>query len=67
MSYQAASAIAERRVKTILRDFSTDPIPVNLIHQSQRAQPLKRRAFLDFVVPRLTVALAAVNDVVGCA
>jgi DNA-binding transcriptional LysR family regulator len=64
ISYQAATAIAEGRITTILRGFSTDPIPVNLVHQSQRVQPLKRRAFLDFVVPRLTVALAAVSDVV---
>ena len=64
ISYQAAAAIAAGRVTTILRDFATDPIPVNLVHRSQRVQPLKRRAFLDFVVPRLTVALAAVNDMV---
>nr|WP_294523350.1 LysR family transcriptional regulator [uncultured Rhodopila sp.] len=67
ISYQAAAAIAAGRVTTILRSFSTDPIPVNLVHQSQRVQPLKRRAFLDFVVPRLTAALAAVNDMVRCA
>jgi DNA-binding transcriptional LysR family regulator len=65
MSYQAANAISEQRVMTILRDFSTDPIPVNLVHQSQRVQPLKRRAFLDFVVPRLTQAVVAVDHVVG--
>jgi DNA-binding transcriptional LysR family regulator len=64
MSYQAAPAIAERRITAILRDFSTDPIPVNLVQPHQRVRPLKRRAFLDFVVPRLTVALAAVDDAV---
>jgi DNA-binding transcriptional LysR family regulator len=67
MSYQAATAISQKRVTTILRGFATDPIPVNLIHQPQRVQPLKRRAFLDFVVPRLTVVLTAVDGVVGCA
>jgi DNA-binding transcriptional LysR family regulator len=65
MSYQAANAIAEKRVATILRHVSPEPVPVNLVHQSQRAQPLKRRAFLDFVVPRLTAALASVQGVVG--
>jgi DNA-binding transcriptional LysR family regulator len=64
MSYQAAKAIQENRVMTILRDFSTDPIAVNLLQQSQRVQPLKRRAFFDFVVPRLALALAAVDDAV---
>jgi DNA-binding transcriptional LysR family regulator len=62
MSYQAASAITAHRVVTVLRGFSADPIPVNLVAQAQRAQPLKRRAFLDFVVPRLTSALAAVDE-----
>jgi DNA-binding transcriptional LysR family regulator len=65
MSYQAAKAISKRRVKTILRAFSAEPIPVHLIHQPQRVQPLKRRAFLDFVAPRLTLALAAVDEVVN--
>jgi DNA-binding transcriptional LysR family regulator len=65
MSYQAANAIAEGRVATILRGFPTDPIPVSLVHQSQRVQPLKRRAFLDFVVPRLTGMLASVHEIAG--
>jgi DNA-binding transcriptional LysR family regulator len=65
MSYQAANAISQKRLTTILRHFETDPIPVNLVHQSQRVQPLKRRAFLDFVVPRLAHALAAVGTVMG--
>jgi DNA-binding transcriptional LysR family regulator len=67
MSYQAANAIAEKRVTTILRGFATDPIPVSLVHQSQRVQPLKRRAFLDFVVPRLDLVLAGLDGVVGSA
>jgi DNA-binding transcriptional LysR family regulator len=65
LSYQAANAISAGRVKRILRDFLTEPIPVSLVHQPQRVQPLKRRAFLDFVVPRLTEALTAVDKMVG--
>jgi DNA-binding transcriptional LysR family regulator len=64
MSYQAARAISEGRVSTILRAFRTDPVPVNLVHQSQRAQPLKRRAFFDFVVPRLALVLTALDGVI---
>ena len=67
MSYQAADAISARRVITILRTFSAPLIPVHLVHPPQRIQPLKRRAFLDFVVPRLTLVLAAVHDVVDAA
>jgi DNA-binding transcriptional LysR family regulator len=65
MSYQAAVAISERRVTRVLKAFPADPIPVNLVHRRQRIQPLKSRAFLDFIVPRLTTALAAVDDVVN--
>jgi DNA-binding transcriptional LysR family regulator len=67
MSYQASNAISEGRIKTVLRAFATEPIPVVLLHQSQRVQPLKRRAFLDFVVRRLTLALAAVDGAVESA
>jgi len=62
MSYQAANAISDRRVTTILRGFSPDPIPVSLVHQPQRIQPLKLRAFLNFVLPRLTLTLACVDE-----
>jgi hypothetical protein len=48
-----------------LRSFSPPPIPVSLIHQPRRSQPLKRRAFLDFVAPRLTVALVKVDQAVS--
>ncbi|MFM9829348.1 MAG: LysR family transcriptional regulator [Sphingomonas sp.] len=61
MSYQAASAIAQGQVRTILTGFPGDPMPVNLVHPNQRVQPIKRRAFLDFAVPRLKGVLAAVT------
>jgi DNA-binding transcriptional LysR family regulator len=67
MSYQAASAISAGRVKPILRCFSAPPIPVHLVHPAHHTQPLKRRAFLDFVVPRLNLVLAAVRDAVDSA
>jgi len=65
MSYQAAKAITAGQVRTVLASFSPPPVPVNLIHQPQRVQPLKQRAFLDFVVPRLTQVLATVDKIVG--
>jgi len=65
MSYQAADAIAARRVTPILRSFSPPSIPVSLLHHPHRSQPLKRRAFLDFVAPRLTLALATVDQTVS--
>jgi DNA-binding transcriptional LysR family regulator len=65
MSYQAASAISDRPITPILRGFAPDPIPVSLVHQPQRIQPLKLRAFLDFVPPRLTQALFRVDEALG--
>lgn len=65
MSYQAAAAISIQRLTTILRGYPADPVPVSLVHQRQRVQPLKRRAFLDFVVPRLKLALASVEQMVS--
>jgi len=65
MSYQAAAALAARRITPLLRGFPTDPVPVNLVHQPHRTHPLKRRAFLDFVLPRLSQALAAVDKIVA--
>jgi DNA-binding transcriptional LysR family regulator len=62
MSHQAANAISDRRFTTILRGFAPDPMPASLMHQPQRIQPLKLRAFLDFVLPRLTLALARVDE-----
>ena len=61
MSYQAAEAVSQRRITTILRDFGDEAMPVHLVHPSQRIAPLKRRAFLDFVTPRLTQALIEVE------
>ena len=67
MSYQAAQAISEGRLITILRADAGDVVPVSLLHPAQRIQPLKRRAFLDYVIPRLTRALAAVEQMVASA
>lgn len=61
MSYQAASAIAAGALVPILRAWEEPPLPVNLVHPPQPVQPLKRRAFLDFVAPRLAQALAQIE------
>lgn len=67
LSYQAADAIADGRVRPILRACGVDPIPVSLIHQPQRVQPLKRRAFLDFATARLRIALEQIDRAVEAA
>jgi DNA-binding transcriptional LysR family regulator len=63
MSYQAAAAIRSGALVAILRAYAPPPSPVQLVHRSQRAQPLKQRAFLDFVTPRLKRVLDEVEAV----
>lgn len=65
LSYQVADAVAGGRLRPILHDCGPDPIPVSLIHQPQRVQPLKRRAFLDFAAPRLGIALGAIERAIA--
>jgi DNA-binding transcriptional LysR family regulator len=65
MSYQVAAAIADGRLIQVLRGRDDRPSPVNLVHQPQPVQPLKRRAFLDFVAPRLSLALGKIEETFG--
>ncbi len=67
LSYQAADAVSRGRVRPILRGWGTDPIEVSLVHQPQRVQPLKRRAFLDFAAPRLAIALDEIERAIDMA
>ena len=53
LCYQAAPALAEHRLRLVLRRFEPVPLPVSLVYPSGRLVPLKLRAFTDFVVPRL--------------
>jgi DNA-binding transcriptional LysR family regulator len=58
LAYQAAAALAEGKLKTVLRNFQPPPSPVHLVHGAGRLLPRKLRAFLDVAVPRLKAAIA---------
>ena len=60
LSYQAAAAVRDGRLRLVLTDFEPEPIPVSLLHAGQGLLPLKTRSFLDFAVPRLRQSLASV-------
>ena len=62
MSYQAADAVRDGLLVPVLDEWTGAPIPVQLVHASQQMQPLKQRAFLDFVAPRLQRGLRAVVE-----
>lgn len=57
-SYQAAAALRDGRMVSILRDYVPAPIPVHLVHTGPPLLPLKLRAFMDFAKPRLQRSLA---------
>ena len=57
LSYQAAEAISHGQLIPLLAGQSPDPMPVHLVHPPAQLVPLKLRAFLDFVAPRLKTAL----------
>jgi len=62
-SYQAASAIREGRLISLLREDIPDSLPVHLVHTGPPQLPLKMRAFLDFAGPRLRSALTGIADI----
>lgn len=60
LSYQVADLIKSRSLVSLLEAYEPPPIPVSLIYPSQRQEPLKLRAFLDFAIPRLRKRLGHV-------
>ena len=53
LCYQVAPALAEQRLRLVLRRFEPEPLPVSLVYPSGRLVPEKLRAFIDFTVPRM--------------
>jgi len=66
LSYQAVASIRAGSLTPILSDQAPPPMPVHLVHAPHQQQPLKLRAFLDFVAPRLQQRLQEIaRDVAG--
>ncbi len=64
LSYQAASAVAEGKLEIVLAAYEPEPLPINLVHVGQSLLPLKTRAFLDFIAPRIRERTARVDELV---
>jgi DNA-binding transcriptional LysR family regulator len=62
LSYQAAKAVDEGKLRLVLESFEPSPVPVSLIHPAQGLLPLKTRSFIDFAVPRLRASLTRGKD-----
>ena len=55
LSYQVADAVQKGDLQVVLQPFESAALPISLVHKGQAPLPLKVRAFLDFVTPRLRV------------
>jgi DNA-binding transcriptional LysR family regulator len=53
VSYQIADHVHAGRLVVVLEEFEPQLRPVHLVYDSQSRLPIKLRAFVDFVVPRL--------------
>jgi DNA-binding transcriptional LysR family regulator len=62
MSYQAAASVREGKLVPILSDWTPPRMPVQLVHAAHRQQPIKLRAFLDYVAPRLQERLRKIAE-----
>ena len=60
VSYQVADHVRGGRLRLVLEAYEPTPRPVHLVYDKQNRLPLKLRAFVDFVVPRLRDRLIAV-------
>lgn len=61
MSYQVDHHVRAGRLKLVLEDFEPPLRPVHLVYDKQNRLPLKLRAFVDFVVPRLRERLELIG------
>lgn len=59
VSYQVVDYVRAGRLTLVLESFAPRPRPVHLVYDAQNRLPLKLRAFVDFVVPRLREQVAA--------
>ena len=59
VSYQVASYVHDDLLRLLLQAYEPTPRPVHLVYDKQKRLPLKLRAFVDFVVPRLKDRLTA--------
>jgi DNA-binding transcriptional LysR family regulator len=58
MSYKMDAAMRAGKLATVLEEFEPEPLPVHIIHAPRKPVPLKLRAFLNWMAPRLKARLA---------
>jgi DNA-binding transcriptional LysR family regulator len=58
MSYKMDAARRAGSLVVVLDGFEPDPLPAHLVHAQRKIAPLKLRAFLGWITPRLRARLA---------
>jgi DNA-binding transcriptional LysR family regulator len=61
-SHHVASSFQEGTLVPVLPAFKRQTLPISLVRLSGGYLPLKLRAFLDFVTPRLKSRLSSARD-----
>ena len=56
-SYIIAESLASGELIEILKDYAPKPFPIHLVYVKQGLLPLKTRAFVDWMTPRIRQAL----------
>jgi DNA-binding transcriptional LysR family regulator len=62
MSYKMDAAKRAGTLQLVLEAFEPEPLPIHIVHSPRKPVPLKLRAFLDWVTPRLKARLAFGDD-----
>ncbi len=58
MSYKMEAARRSGALVAMLEDFELEPLPMHIVYAERKPVPLKLRAFLNWVTPRLKARLA---------
>ncbi|MBV8614973.1 MAG: LysR family transcriptional regulator [Acetobacteraceae bacterium] len=62
MSYKMDAARRAGSLELVLEAFEPEPLPVHIVYPPRKPVPLKLRAFLNWVTPRLKARLAFPDD-----
>jgi DNA-binding transcriptional LysR family regulator len=58
MSYKMEAARRAGTLTVLLKPYELEPLPMHIVYTERKPMPLKIRAFLDWVIPRLKARLA---------
>ena len=57
MSYKMEAARRAGALSVLLKAFEPEPLPLHIVYTERKPMPMKLRAFLDWVTPRLKARL----------